>query len=237
MVLAVLLTAVVMPRIASAAPFLFLVAQGEENRIRDSARSAYSSGNLKFRQGHEPAASREFDRAIALEKRFFETLGTGRRTGEASYLIEYLTLGGVVNERLGRHWVARLRWSTARNVYETLPSINDRFAQADRLIGQSRCSAAFRVYQLIFVPRGGDADMILRAARAGDLAAAKAIASQSRGTPTGDYFAGVLGICLHGSRRSIDTALADALVDYAATSSDTPNVGPLQASALRLLLR
>lgn len=235
--LMVLSMAVLGPRIANGASLISSVAQGDEIRLRDSARSAYSSGNVELQQGQEAAASREFDRAIAREKRFFETLGTTRRTGEASYLLQYLTLGGVVNERLGKHAIARLRWSTARDVYETLPHMNDRFAQADRLIEQSRCREAFRVYQLVFVPREGDAAVILRAARAGNAVAARAIASRSRGTPTGDYFAGVLGICLHAPRRSIDTALANALVDYTPTSSDTPNVGPLQASALRLLLR
>ena len=223
-----------LPTIAGSPPFA--IAQGNPGSARDQALTAYASGNADLRRGELKAASRDLSRAIASEKLFFATLGTERRQGESSYFIEYLTLAGVANHRLGQHALAFVRWNAARELYLLyLPRLDRRFAAADALVERHRCGEAFGAYSASFVPRDPAVLSVLRAGRAGRWTEAKAADATMRGTPQGDYFAGVIAICTHASKRTAEAALVTALADYAPTTSETPNVGPLQASAIRLL--
>lgn len=225
-----------MPTIAGTLPFA--IAQGNSGTTRDHALAAYASGNARLRRGDLAAASRDLDRAIANEKQFFATLGSEQREGESSYLIEYLTLAGVADHGLGRHALAFVRWTAAHELYARyLPRLNQRFGAADALVAQHRCGEAFRVYTSVFVPREPAVLAVLRAGQSARWAEARAADATIRGTPSGDYFAGVIASCTHAPRQALEHDLVAALADYAPTSSETPNVGPLQASTIRLLGR
>ncbi len=212
-------------------------AQGDRGTVRDQALAAYASGNVHLRQRDLNAASRDLNRAIAAEKQFFASLGTIGRQGESSYFIEYLTLAGVTDYGLGRRALAFTRWSAAGELYrQYLPRLDGRLAAADALVERRRCSNAFASYAAVsFLARDPELSAVLRAGRAARWAEAKAAAATMRGTPEGDYFAGVVASCTRGSARAAEIALVAALTDYSPTTSETPNVGPLQASAIRLL--
>lgn len=234
--LMVLLGVTFAPVQAAATGSSFELAQGERIALRDQANIAAGLGNAELRQGDLKAASRDLGRAVVREKQFFATLGSERREGESSYLIGYYTLSGIAQYRLGLDPMKN--WGAAHDLYhEYLPLLDKRFSRVDSLLLQHRCGAGLRLYSVLFTQEEPSVAAIVRATKENRWHDAKTGAVGMRGMPVGDYFRAIIGLCMREPKRTVDQALVAALFDYQQSSSETPDVGPLQASILRLLLR
>jgi len=219
------------------APMAVQIAQGDAGAARDRALSSYASGNSKLRRGDIAGARRDLETAIAAETRYFATLGSERRQGEASYLVEYLTLGGVTEFGSALHAAALKHWKAAGDLYRTyLPVLNRRLATGDALLANGRCARAFDSYSGTLGMLAPEILPTLRAAASGHWSDAQRRIADARGTTAGDLVRGMLALCHPRNRATAQDSLVAALTDYEPTTSETPNTGPLQASSIRLVL-
>jgi len=219
------------------APIAVQIAQGNSGATRSRALSSYASGNSKLRKGNIAGARRDLATAIAAETRYFATLSSERRQGEASYLVEYLTLGGVTEYRSASHAAALKYWKASGDLYRTyLPVLNRRLASGDALLANGSCVRAFDNYSGTLGRLAPGILPTLRAAAGGLWSDAQGRIADARGTTAGDLVYGMLALCHPRNLATAQDALVAALTDYEPTTSETPNTGPLQASSIRLLL-
>jgi len=219
------------------APMAVQIAQGNSSATRNRALSSYASGNSKLRKGDIAGARRDLETAIAAETRYFATLGSERRQGEASYLVEYLTLGGITEYRSASHAAALKYWKAAGDLYRTyLPVLNRRLASGDALLANGSCVRAFDSYSGTLGRLAPEILPTLRAAAGGLWSDAQGRIADARGTTAGDLVYGMLALCHPRNLATAQAALVAALTDYEPTTSATPNTGPLQASSIRLVL-
>jgi len=219
------------------APMAAQIAQGDASAVRDRALSWYASGNSKFRRGDIAGARRDLEGAIAAETQYFATLGRERRQGEASYFVQYLTLGGVTEYESASHADASKHWKIALTLYRTyLPVLNRRLASGDALLADGRCASAFESYSRTLGVLAPDIVPVLHAAAGGSWPEAQRRVADARGTTAGDLVRGMLALCHARNRTTAQASFVAALSDYEPTTSETPNTGPLQASSIRLVL-
>ena len=219
------------------APIAVQIAQGNSGATRSRALSSYASGNSKLRKGNIAGARRDLATAIAAETRYFATLSSERRQGEASYLVEYLTLGGVTEYRSASHAAALKYWKASGDLYRTyLPVLNRRLASGDALLANGSCVRAFDNYSGTLGMLAPEILPTLRAAAGGLWSEAQGRIADALGTTAGDLVHGMLALCHPRNLATAQDALVAALTDYEPTTSETPNTGPLQASSIRLVL-
>lgn len=218
-------------------PAVMQIAQGDSSAVRDRAIALYSAGNSRLHQDDIFGARRNFEAAIAMEFRYFATLGSELREGEASFLVQCLTLAGVTEYKSSSHSVASEHWRIALDLYGTyLPILNRRFLAGDALLRSGHCTSAFASYSGTLGKLEPDILPTLRAAARGSWIEAQRHVADARDTTPGDLVRGMLALCPPQSRVKAEEAFVAALTDYEPTSSQTPNTGPLQASSIRLVL-